>query len=109
MKTHLKALAITVGVLAILVGLYYVVAASKAEITPVTKVAEKKLGLPEGSLTLLDGKLIDLKSFAGKVIIFNFWASWCAPCIEEVPSLSISRESGCRYCDHCRFRRPKQR
>lgn len=87
MKTHLKALAITVGFLAVLIGLYYTFVFNKSEISPVTKVAEKKLALPEGNLTLLDGKLIDLKSFAGKVIIFNFWASWCTPCIEEVPSL----------------------
>lgn len=34
-----------------------------------------------------DGKLFTRKDFGGKVLVLNFWASWCAPCVEEVPSL----------------------
>lgn len=33
------------------------------------------------------GKMHALSSFKGKVIILNFWASWCAPCLEEIPSM----------------------
>ncbi len=33
------------------------------------------------------GNKIDLKNFQGKLIIINFWATWCAPCKEEMPSL----------------------
>lgn len=33
------------------------------------------------------GQDLDLESLKGKVVIINFWASWCAPCLEEVPSL----------------------
>ncbi|CAM4405679.1 TlpA disulfide reductase family protein [Zobellia roscoffensis] len=35
----------------------------------------------------LDGKAIALSSFKGKRILLNFWATWCRPCIEEMPSL----------------------
>ena len=35
----------------------------------------------------LNQKDIDLASYKGKLLILNFWATWCAPCIEEMPSL----------------------
>ena len=34
-----------------------------------------------------DGAEIDMTVFQGKVLIVNFWATWCAPCIKEMPSL----------------------
>ena len=34
-----------------------------------------------------DGKLIKLSEMKGKVIVLNFWATWCQPCIAELPSL----------------------
>ena len=42
-------------------------------------------------LTFLDAKNveIDLKDFKGNLILLNFWATWCAPCKEEMPSLDI--------------------
>ena len=42
-------------------------------------------------LTFLDPqkKQLNLKEYHGNLIILNFWASWCAPCKEEMPSLDI--------------------
>lgn len=34
-----------------------------------------------------DGETVDLSRFKGKVVLLNFWATWCAPCIHEMPSL----------------------
>ena len=34
-----------------------------------------------------ENKQINLKDYQGKLIILNFWATWCAPCKEEMPSL----------------------
>lgn len=38
-------------------------------------------------LTTRDGHTVNLKDYKGKTILLNFWATWCAPCIAEFPSL----------------------
>ena len=47
------------------------------------------------SLTFLDdkNKKIDLSDFQGNLILLNFWATWCAPCKEEMPSLDLLLEN----------------
>lgn len=45
-------------------------------------------GKPAPDFTVSDGtSTIHLASYRGQIVLLNFWASWCAPCIEELPSL----------------------
>ncbi len=43
--------------------------------------------LPDFTFTDKDGKTLAAKDFKGRPIILNFWASWCPPCIKEIPLL----------------------
>jgi len=44
------------------------------------------------TLTRPDGTTLTTEEFRGKVLIVNFWASWCGPCIQEMPALAALQE-----------------
>ena len=44
---------------------------------------------PDFKVVTDDGRVLTRSDFGGKLLVLNFWASWCDPCREEVPSLEL--------------------
>ena len=74
---------IAVFIVAIAIILFSV----KREETPKTQAVVVGLNAPEFSLSDPSGKTYTLSELKGSVVFINFWATWCPPCIEEMPSI----------------------
>ncbi|MBZ0317033.1 MAG: TlpA family protein disulfide reductase [Anaerolineae bacterium] len=66
--------------------------------TPPTATAQPSIighPAPALELTTLEGESFNVQDYVGQRIVLNFWASWCVPCIEEMPELQrFSEEQG---------------
>lgn len=55
--------------------------------------ATQSVTLESLQLTNLDGSAYDLSALAGKRVFVNFWATWCKPCLAEMPSIDRATEA----------------
>jgi thiol-disulfide isomerase/thioredoxin len=53
----------------------------------VSEIVKDRKPAPAVQGTTLDGKPLKLSDYTGKIIVVNFWASWCAPCRSEAPTM----------------------
>ena len=56
---------------------------------PYLKFSPLRVGQPAPDFTLpgLDGRMVSLSDYRGHVVLVNVWATWCPPCVDEMPSM----------------------
>jgi len=59
---------------------------------PQPAAKENFVTAPDVQFTKLDGNTLRLKELRGRVVLLNFWATWCIPCRSEIPSLSAMQK-----------------
>lgn len=59
----------------------------EAQAAPAAPAGMIGLPAPDFTLTDMQGQQVSLSQFRGKIVILNFWATWCPPCVEEMPSM----------------------
>jgi len=77
-------------VVAVVISIMLVFGISKSRHSSGAKGAGKLQGqpAPDFSLASLDGKTLKLSDYRGKAVLLNFWATWCVPCIREIPNFN---------------------
>ena len=75
----------------VVVAIVWMVSARFAE-PLMPAAAETNRPAPDFSLSTIDGKILHLNDLRGKIVVVNFWGTWCVPCKEETPALQAAYE-----------------
>lgn len=54
---------------------------------------EKGVALRDFQLSTLTGESVDMNAYRGKTVFINVWATWCKPCIQEMPTIAKAMET----------------
>lgn len=84
-----RLLAISAVIIAVSLCYFFVSGQNSLSAPPAPRGDGPQVGslAPDFTLTTMKGKSVSLAQFRGKVVMLNFWASWCPPCRAEMPSI----------------------
>ena len=83
----MRKIAVVIAVIGLAVAVYYGTRDRTAKPTRQPDPGSSASQAPALTVVDLSGKKIDTSSYAGEVVLINFWAAWCTPCAEEIPQL----------------------
>lgn len=83
-STWKQTILVVMAVAIVLILTVFLIAQSKGQRVKIIREGDRA---PEFTLQTTEGKVVSLSSLRGKVVMVHFWATWCPPCVEEIPTL----------------------